>query len=113
LSHTRRRSVTGTLKTSQGKIMSTKTTIKAATTTLQKHIVVLDSRWVFIGEYTRALGTTPAFLSDASCVRVWGTTAGLGQLALKGPTKETVLDFCGMVVFDNPAAVLFTIPCEY
>jgi hypothetical protein len=81
--------------------------------TTQKHIVVLDSRWVFIGAYTRATATAPAFLAEASCVRVWGTTAGLGELALKGPTKDTVLDYCGMVVFDNPAAVLFAIPCEH
>ena len=78
-----------------------------------KRIVVLQAGWVFIGEYHSATDTKPAYLSDASCVRRWGTTAGLGELALNGPTKMTALDPCGILVLDNPQAVLYTIRCTY
>jgi hypothetical protein len=78
-----------------------------------KRIVVLQAGWVFMGDYHPASGTKPAHLTDASCVRKWGTTAGLGELALKGPTKETVLDPCSVLVLDNPQAVLYTIKCEH
>ena len=75
--------------------------------------MVLSERWVFIGDYHAATKTAPAHLTDASCIRAWGTTAGLGEIALKGPTKNTKLDPCGILLLDNPAAVLMTIPCSY
>ena len=31
-------------------------------------------------------------INPCSCVRRWGTTKGLGELASKGPQKDTVLD---------------------
>ena len=77
-----------------------------------KRIVVLSLGWVFIGDYHPADGAKPAHLTDASNVRKWGTTAGLGELALKGPTKDTVLDPCGVLVLDNPGAVLYTLRCD-
>ena len=79
----------------------------------KKVIVALSERWVFIGQYHAATTTAPAYLSDASCVRAWGTTQGLGEIALKGPTKSTVLDPCGVLLLDNAKAVLFSIPCTY
>jgi len=74
-----------------------------------KTIIVVDSGWVFIcQDYTDA--GDQWCLHDASVIRVWGTEAGLGQIALKGPTKETILDKCG-----NPSVpknkVLFFLPC--
>lgn len=80
--------------------------------TTDKRIVALEGRWVFIGDYHAATETAPAHLTDAACVRVWGTTAGLGELALNGPTNSTKLDPCGVLVLDNPGAVLFTIKCH-
>jgi len=77
-----------------------------------KRIVVLTNGWVHIGMYHPAMDTVPAHLTAASNIRVWGTTAGLGEIALKGPTTDTVLDLVGIIILDNPAAVLFTIPCE-
>ena len=77
-----------------------------------KRIVVLQAGWVFIGEYHAATKTAPAHLTEASCIRKWGTTAGLGELALLGPTKDTVLDPCGVLLLDNPQAVLYTIKCD-
>lgn len=76
------------------------------------HLVVIDNGWVYMGKWTPATSRTPAFLTEASCVRRWGTTEGLGEIALKGPTPDTVLDPAGLVVFDNPRAILFSIPCQ-
>lgn len=35
------------------------------------------------------------YMSNASVIRRWGTSKGLGQLALEGKQSETVLDECG------------------
>lgn len=77
-----------------------------------KAIVVVEAGWVLMGEYIAAKDGKPAHMTDASVIRRWGTTAGLGQIALTGPTSETILDPCGMVVFDNPQAILFVIKCS-
>jgi len=77
-----------------------------------KAIVVVEAGWVLIGEYFPATPEKRAHMTDASVIRRWGTTAGLGQIALTGPTAETVLDPCGVVVFDNPEAILFVIQCS-
>lgn len=79
----------------------------------KKSIVVVTSGWVFVGVYHAATKTAPARIIDASNVRVWGTTKGLGQLALEGPTKATALDPCGEVVLPNSQAVLFVHPCTW
>jgi hypothetical protein len=89
------------------------TTKTTASATKDRRIVVLTERWVFIGDYHKATETAPAHLTDASCIRAWGTTGGLGEIALKGPTKSTVLDACGILLLDNPAAIVMTIPCAY
>lgn len=78
-----------------------------------KRIVVLTSGWVFLGVWHPSMDGAPAFLTDAFNVRRWGTAAGLGQLAMTGPTKDTVMDACTMTVFDNPQAILFTIECVW
>jgi hypothetical protein len=80
--------------------------------TKDKRIVVLHAGWVFIGNYHAATATKPAHLTDASNIRAWGTVAGLGEIALRGPTKTTVLDPVGIVLLDYPGSVLYTIPCE-
>ena len=80
-------------------------------TVAEKRIVIVQSGWVFIGEYFFDRDLNCVRLSDASCVRVWGTTAGLGQLALKGKQKETILDYAGVV--DVPlGSVVATIMCD-
>ena len=79
---------------------------------MKKHIVVLQAGFVFVGVWHPATKTTPAHITDASNIRKWGTTAGLGEIALNGPTEDTMLDPCGTVVLDNPQALLFTIPCQ-
>lgn len=77
-----------------------------------KRIVVIQSGWVVMGDYVPANGAVPAHVNNAVQLARWGTTQGLGEIALNGPTKETVMYDLGTVILDNPAAVLYTIPCR-
>jgi hypothetical protein len=75
-----------------------------------KRIVIVQSGWVFIGDYHFDKELNCVRLTNAYCIRKWGTTAGLGQLALQGKQKETVLDAAGVV--DVPlGSVVATIEC--
>jgi hypothetical protein len=74
-------------------------------------IVVVESGWVFMAE--RMYEDADRYeLSEASVIRRWGTTAGLGELAVRGPTPETVFDFCGNPIVPRNK-ILFIIPCTY
>lgn len=73
------------------------------------HIVVVQSGWVFVG--VRSANNGIVTVADASCIRRWGTERGLGQLALGGPTNETILDPCGCVEIPLHAE-LFSIPVQ-
>ena len=53
-------------------------------------IVVLDKGFVYVG--TLITGAKFFTIDNAQCVRRWGTTKGLGQLALEGPQSSTRLD---------------------
>ena len=82
-----------------------------ATDDKELRIVIVQAGWVFIGQYFYDADLKCVRLTDASCIRVWGTTAGLGQLALKGKQKETVLDYAGVV--DVPlGSVVATLMCD-
>lgn len=60
-----------------------------------KRIIVTDRGWVFVGScIDNADGSVT--INDARCIRYWGTTAGLGQLA-NGPTDKTKHDAYGTV----------------
>lgn len=67
-------------------------------------ILVLQRGWVAIGRYVQ-IGAEHV-LTDASIIRRWGTTKGLGQLAKDGPTSSTVLDATGTVRAHELATVL-------
>jgi hypothetical protein len=60
-------------------------------------IVVLQRGWVFVGEWSE--DGDMVTLNEASCIRIWGSTKGLGELALTGPTSKTVLDPTGKIHF--------------
>lgn len=75
-----------------------------------KTILVLQRGWVVIGDLV-AEDEKRVRLENASVIRRWGTTKGLGQLALEGPQKATVLDPCGSVEA-HPLAIVFRLPCE-
>lgn len=61
-----------------------------------QQIVVLDRGWVYVG-HTRRDGDV-LHITDARCIRRWGTTRGLGQLAAEGPTSDTMLDPVGTAI---------------
>ena len=63
--------------------------------TQKRKIVVAIQGFVFVGIYKQEDDLVK--LTDASCIRRWGTTAGLGQLAVQGKQRETVMDYCGCV----------------
>ena len=55
-----------------------------------KKIIIQQRGWVFVGDlYQNGDDCT---LKNASNIRVWGTTKGLGEIATGGPTKDTKLD---------------------
>lgn len=67
-------------------------------------IIAVSERWVFVGRaHTSPTGNVR--LEDASCIRVWGTVSGIGQLAA-GPTAKTVLDPVGTIDI-RATAILF------
>lgn len=53
-------------------------------------IVVLDRGFVVIGMVS--MDGSYVVINDCSCIRRWGTSKGLGQLAKEGIQKDTILD---------------------
>jgi hypothetical protein len=76
----------------------------------KKYITVLEAGWVFVGRNVQT--DNGLLIEEAQNIRLWGTTTGLGQIALSGPTAETVLDNYGVIRVPD-SKVLYTIPCEY
>lgn len=62
---------------------------------LGQQIVILDAGFVYVADCTLADGFL--LMSNARCIRKWGTKKGLGELR-SGSTKETILDETGEVV---------------
>lgn len=60
-----------------------------------KQIVIAQRGWVFVGDVERV--GDEVIITGAQCIRRWGTTKGLGELAKYGPQKNTVLDDMGTV----------------
>ncbi len=72
-------------------------------------ILVLTQGFVFVGELDESEAGY-LVLHKAKNLREWGTTEGLGELAVKGPTKNTKADPCGTVRAPRHS-VVFTLPC--
>jgi len=73
-------------------------------------IVILQRGWVMVGRFER--DGSDCTLHNASVIRLWGTTTGLGEIASGGPTSKTKLEPCnGTVQFDY-LTVIATIACE-
>lgn len=60
-------------------------------------IVVLQRGWVMIGRWSQ--DGDMCELENAYVIRTWGTTKGLGELALDGKQDNTKLDKAGHVQF--------------
>ena len=76
---------------------------------LGRNIIVLDRGFVYVGN--AVLDGDLLTISGAKCIRRWGTTKGLGQLAKSGRTSNTVLDESGDVLVPLKAVIHF-IKCE-
>jgi len=74
-----------------------------------QQIVVLDRGWVLVGKTEEA--GDKLLITDSRCIRYWGTTSGLGQLAESGPTDKTKLDPMGRVIAPM-RAVIAVIACK-
>ena len=72
-------------------------------------IVVLQRGWVVVGRFSQE--GSECLLTEASIVRRWGTTRGLGEIAEGGPTKSTVLDATPDLHFHELTIVL-SIDCD-
>ena len=80
-----------------------KTVKKASKPAGNLKIMILDRGWVFIG---LVRGFSGGFaIEEAHCVRYWGTTDGIGQLALSGPTDKTKLDPAGTITVPRHALI--------
>lgn len=66
-------------------------------------IVVLQRGWVVVGQYKE--DGESVIVENASVIRYWGTTKGLGEL-VNGPLKLTKLDPCGIVRANKFSVVL-------
>lgn len=77
-------------------------------TTGEIRIVVLQRGWVVVGRFTSK--NQECILTNASVIRVWGTTKGLGEIAINGPTSKTVLDKTPDIRF-HELTVVMTIDC--
>ncbi|GAC1513432.1 MAG: hypothetical protein NVS1B16_05640 [Pseudarthrobacter sp.] len=52
-------------------------------------IVILQRGWIYVGSYSQE--GDECMLTNAACIRIWGTTKGLTELC-EGPTSKTILD---------------------
>ena len=73
-------------------------------------IVVLQRGFVFVGKFER--DGSQCRLHDASILRTWGTTKGLGEIAEGGPTEKTVLDKCHLPVEFDVLTMVFSLSCN-
>lgn len=73
-------------------------------------IVILQRGWVMVGRLER--NGSECKLTNASVIRNWGTKAGLGELAMKGPQANTILDKCGGIVEFDYLTLVCSITCE-
>lgn len=67
-------------------------------------IAILQRGWVYIG-YVTQIGDDYT-LKDGACIRRWGTSKGLGEIAKAGPTANTELEPVNEVKFHEAGKIL-------
>ena len=72
-----------------------------------RHLVVLDRGWIFVGNLTKAPNGGYC-LTHAQNVRSWGKN-GFGGLTKDPKAAEVKVDDCSGLMFDE-SAVIFTVP---
>ena len=80
-------------------------TTTPTTTSAPLAILVLQRGWVAIGRHTITSDGTHV-LTASKVIRRWGTSHGLGQLALTGPTSDTRLDDSGTLTAAAGSVIL-------
>ena len=75
-------------------------------------IAILQRGWVIVGRFERNNVSSDCKMSNASIIRIWGTTNGLGEIAKNGPTDKTKLDKCYGIVQLDYLTVVATIDCD-
>lgn len=73
-------------------------------------LVVLDRGFVYVGEVE--VEDEWCVIREARNIRYWGTTKGLGELALGGPTAKTTLDPAGTVRAPKRAVISIIDTCK-
>jgi hypothetical protein len=69
----------------------------------KREIVILQRGWIMVGNVKKE--GNDVVITNTCLIRRWGTTQGIGQLALTGPTADTILDPCGVVRVHELAVV--------
>jgi hypothetical protein len=93
----------------KAKTKTTKARKQEAVSMGPQQIVIVDRGWVYVGQAEESVDKIT--IRNARVIRIWGTTAGLGQLAEGGPTPTTKLDPIGTVVAPM-RAVISIIACK-
>lgn len=73
-------------------------------------IVIAQRGWVFVGKVSTP-NEHEIVIENARVIRRWGTTNGLGQIAINGPTPNTVMDDYGTVTL-HPLAIVARVNCS-
>jgi len=73
-------------------------------------LVIASSSHVWVGKTYKEEGAW-LILTNARCVRTWGTTSGLHEL-VGGPTRKTVLDDMAPILMVAMTAVIAIVPCQ-
>ena len=71
-------------------------------------IIIAQRGFVFVGNVIKT--DNEVVIEHASGIRRWGTTKGLGEIAVGGPTARTILEPIGTVRI-HPLAVVAAIDC--
>lgn len=77
--------------------LSQATQAQEVITQVKTHIIVLISGFVYVGDPTFSKDKKVVTITNARCLRNWGTTKGLGEL-VNGPLSQTKLDEAGVVI---------------
>lgn len=72
-------------------------------------IIILQRGWIAVGKFYKK--GSQCRLTKAAIIRKWGTTKGLGEIAMCGPTSDTVLDKSPDLEF-HELTVVATMACS-
>ena len=77
---------------------------------LGKHVVILQRGWIVVGDLFKS--NSKYWIDNGSVIRSWGTSEGLGELAIKGPLSGTKLDKLTDGTWFHELTIVGAIPCS-